>query len=392
MKVLALAPQPFFTARGTPLSAYYRTLVMAEQGASIDLLTYGCGQDVDIPGARVKRIPRLRFLEPVPVGPSWRKVVHDALMVLWTIGMLARNRYEVVHAHEEAVFWCRFLKPIFRFKLVYDMHSSLPQQLTNFEFTKSRLLIGIFRWLEDNCLRAADAVITVCSDLSTYALKMGVSAERHILIENSVHEEVRVRNENAPKLPIPVQDFTMPVSPVPFFLYAGTFEVYQGVDLLVRAFSQVVRVRPEVRLLLVGGNAEQVRAMQALATSLQLGSSCVVAEQVAKSQVSELVKCATLLVSARLLGTNTPLKIYEYLDSGRPIVATRIWSHTQVLDDSVSWLVEPDESALAQGLLAALTDDVGSSVRVQNAQDLYRARYSRAAYADKIRRVLEIVA
>ena len=37
------------------------------------------------------------------------------------------------------------LKPLFRFRLIYDMHSSLPQQLTNFEFTKSRLLIGVFR-------------------------------------------------------------------------------------------------------------------------------------------------------------------------------------------------------------------------------------------------------
>ena len=54
-------------------------------------------------------------------------------MILWTIGLLARHRYAVVHAHEEAVFWCRFLKPVFRFRLIYDMHSSLPQQLENFQ-------------------------------------------------------------------------------------------------------------------------------------------------------------------------------------------------------------------------------------------------------------------
>ena len=40
MKMLVIAPHPFFTPRGTPFSVYYRTLVMAEQGVEIDLLTY----------------------------------------------------------------------------------------------------------------------------------------------------------------------------------------------------------------------------------------------------------------------------------------------------------------------------------------------------------------
>src|SRR5262245_35329493 len=101
MKILVVAPEPFFTPRGTTLSVYCRALVMAEQGASIDLLCYGAGEDVDIPGARIVRIPRMRWLEPIPVGPSWQKIVLDVFMVLWTIGLLLRHRYPVVHAHEE---------------------------------------------------------------------------------------------------------------------------------------------------------------------------------------------------------------------------------------------------------------------------------------------------
>ena len=131
-KALVVAPQPFFTPRGTPLSVYYRTLVTAEQGVLIDLLTYGEGEDVDIPGVRIVRLPRLGFLGPVPVGPSPTKLFLDLWLVLWTIGLLLRHRYDFVHVHEEAAFWCRFLKPLFGFKLAYDMHSSLPQQLANF--------------------------------------------------------------------------------------------------------------------------------------------------------------------------------------------------------------------------------------------------------------------
>jgi hypothetical protein len=154
MKALVIAPQPFFSPRGTPFSVYYRTLVMAQLGVEVDLLTYGRGQDVDIPGVRIIRIPRFDFLGPVKIGPSPLKVFFDVFLIVWTVGLLLRHRYDFVHAHEEAVFWCRFLKPLFRFTLVYDMHSSLPQQLTNFGFTRSKALIGLFDRLERSALKS----------------------------------------------------------------------------------------------------------------------------------------------------------------------------------------------------------------------------------------------
>jgi hypothetical protein len=192
MRALVIAPQPFFTPRGTPFSVYYRTLVMAELGVQVDLLCYGEGSDVDVPNARIIRIPRFRFLGPTPIGPSPQKAFLDTFMLLWTIGLLLRRRYNYVHAHEESVFWCRFLKPVFRFKLAYDMHSSLPQQLTNFAFTQNRLVIGAFSWLERTALKASEAVITICPDLRDYALRSGVDPERLFLIENSIFDDVRL--------------------------------------------------------------------------------------------------------------------------------------------------------------------------------------------------------
>ena len=199
MKALIIAPQPFFSPRGTPFSVYYRTLITAEMGVKVDLLTYGEGQDVDIPGVRIIRIPRFAFLGNVKVGPSGLKLFLDVFLVLWTLVLLIRNRYDFVHAHEEAVFYCRFLKPIFRFKLVYDMHSSLPQQLTNFRFTTSSFLIGVFKKLEDSSLRASDAVITICPDLAQYVTKLLNDNDKHLLIENSIFEPVRLAPNNPSK-------------------------------------------------------------------------------------------------------------------------------------------------------------------------------------------------
>ena len=389
MRMLVISPQPFFTPRGTPFSVYYRALVMAEQGVEIDLLTYGAGEDVDIPGVRIVRIPRVRFLEPIPVGPSWQKIVLDMLMFLWTIGLLLKHRHSVVHAHEESVFWCRFLKPLFRFRLIYDMHSSLPQQLTNFKFTKSRFLIGAFKWLEDNALRAADAVITICPDLRDYALSTGLSGDRHLLIENSIFDDVRLKRKAAATPGGASAQTFDPRSPV--VLYAGTFEAYQGIDVLVRAFAIVAAKRPDARLWLVGGTEAQVRRARELVTELGLTDVCVLTGVVPKAQALRYTADASILVSPRLHGTNTPLKIYEQLASGKPLVATRIWSHTQVLDEKVCYLVDPEPQSMADGLLLALADLGHTTERPQNARALYEREYARPVYEGKIRRLLEIV-
>lgn len=391
MRVLVVAPQPFFTYRGTPLSVYYRCLVLAGEGAKVDLLTYGSGMDVDVPGLRVCRIPRFHSLEPVPVGPSWTKAFLDVFMVLWTIGLLLRHRYHAVLAHEEAVFWCRFLKPLFRFRLVYEMHSSLPQQLGAFQFTRSRWLVRLFEWLEKTGLRSSDAVVTVCPDLHQLALKRGSYPDSTVMIENSLIDEVAAIDPTEQQASVdssPLFDFT---PDRPTILYAGTFEAYQGVDLLVEAFRLARDRRPDLRLLLMGGDVAQVARLRTLAESLGVGEGCTLTGTVPRRVVSDYMRLADVLVSPRLTGNNTPLKIYEQLASGRPLVATRIRSHTQVLNNSICFLVEPKAEALAEGLLSALSDAAERERRTANARAHFTQEYSRSAYVGKTRQLLELI-
>jgi glycosyltransferase involved in cell wall biosynthesis len=394
VKVLVIAPQPFFSPRGTPLSVYYRTMVMAEQGASIDLLTYGEGEDVEIAGVRLYRIPRMSWVGPVPIGPSWKKLFLDVFMFIWTTGLLVRHRYDVVHAHEESVFWCRFLKPLFRFRLIYDMHSSLPQQLSNFQFTKSRLLMGTFRVLEDQCLRKADAIITICPDLKDYALSVGVSPDKHLLIENSIFEDVHLAKSNGRTMDRdqPARDHMPNLDTSrPIILYAGTFEHYQGIEQLIRAFAIVHAQRPDAQLLLVGGTKQQVADAAKTVASLALTDSIQLTGRVSKNAAMQFTGMAHVLVSPRLHGTNTPLKIYEQLASGKPLVATRIWSHTQVLDESVCILVEPEPESIARGLMRAISDPEYAQQVVDQARALYERKYARPVYESKIQRLFEII-
>jgi glycosyltransferase involved in cell wall biosynthesis len=390
VKALVIAPQPFFSPRGTPFSVYYRTLVTAELGVQVDLLTYGEGQDVEIENVRIIRIPRFGFLGNVKVGPSLLKAFLDMFIILWTIALLVRNRYDYVHAHEEAIFFCLFLKPLFRFKLVYDMHSSLPQQLTNFRFTTSRILIGAFRRLERMSLRASNAVITICPDLADYALSEIDDPSKHVLIENSIFDPVRL---SEPAQPVRTTESESGMVDLPqgrpLIVYAGTLEPYQGIDLLLQAFRSVLKHIPEAFLLVVGGNPGQLAHYSSLAKDLGIDAACTFTGQVPPMLAKDYCARAQVLVSPRTSGTNTPLKVYEQLASGIPLVATHVYSHTQVLDDTVAFLAEPESESLSRSIVTALTDSVERARRAQSARRLYEEKYSRTAYVGKMRQLLK---
>lgn len=384
MKALVISPQPFFTCRGTPLSVYYRTLITAELGVSVDLLTYGEGEDVDIAGVKIIRIPRFKFLGPVKIGPSGLKLFLDIFIFWRTVSLLIKNRYDFVHAHEEAVFFCWLLKPIFGFKLIYDMHSSLPEQLRNFDFTHSKLLIGLFAWLEKQCLEVAEVTITICPSLYNYARSIAPPQRFVTLIENSIFEDIRFTRSVVQE-----KRFDNSLTHKRLVVYAGTLERYQGIDLLIAGFRIALEIDRELCLLIVGGTPTQVKHYQQLAKDYGIAQQCQFMGKVSPQSARYYADMAAVQVSTRIEGTNTPLKIYDQIARNIPLVATNIYSHTQVLDETVAFLVEPTAVGIAQGITAALAPGSEPQQRAANARQLYEQRYSRQVYQDKMKSVLD---
>jgi glycosyltransferase involved in cell wall biosynthesis len=393
MKILSIAPQPFFTPRGTPFSVYYRTLMSSELGHEVDILTYGQGQEVDIPGVSIIRTPAFNFLGEIKIGPSGLKLFYDFFLIIWTLVLLMRKKYDIVHAHEEAIFFCIFLKPFFKFKLIYDMHSSLPQQLTNFNFSSSKTMIKIFEKLEKLSIEKSEAVITICPDLADYVNRVISDASKHVMIENSIFDPVKLRqtgycNDCTSASGIDESEISHWLKQHAGVVYAGTLEAYQGIDLLIDSFKTVISKEPDARLLIIGGTADQVEKYSAKAAAVGIGSFVAFTGRVPQRIAQALTKIARVQVSPRCAGTNTPLKIYEQLANGIPLVATNIYSHTQAIDSQVAFLVEPTPSQMAHGILEALGSENKRISKVKNALALYEREYSREAYQKKLQKVL----
>ncbi len=375
-----IAPEPFFEPRGTPFSEYHRIRALLELGHTVDLVTYPFGSDVSLPGLRVFRCLRPAFVRDVRIGPSLAKVPLDLLLALTALRRAASERYDAVHSHEEGSYIGVPIAKLLGLPHLYDMHSSLPQQLTNFAFSRSRMLAGLFTWMERFVVRRSRVVVVICPHLQDVvrAIEPAVPA---ILIENApgsgdtpiAGSGARVRAE-------------LGIAPgAPIVLYTGTFEAYQGLDLLFEAARHVAAERPDARFVLAGGRPEQIDAARAMVERAGLGAAVVFAGQRAAEDIPLFLDAADVLVSPRSIGTNTPLKIYQYLRSGRPIVATRLLTHTQVLNDEVAILTAATPDGFAAGILAALADPERARAVGYSARELADTKYSYEAYLTRTR-------
>jgi glycosyltransferase involved in cell wall biosynthesis len=375
MRILLVAPQPFYQERGTPIAVRMLVEALCGQGHAVDLLTYHEGADLDIEGLTILRTPALPGLRHVPIGISWKKLVCDLLICGRLIGLALTHRYDVIHAVEEAVFPAILLRSSARARVVYDMDSMLGESLVS-RWRLLRPVERILRAMERAVIRRADAVFAVCKDLA-----------RDVTVD-------------APGVPVfLIEDVALPSQPFcggaeplrellgirgPLALYVGNFQRYQGVEQIVRAAALLPQAF-DLTLVLIGGTPQDIAHMRGLVRKLNLEGRVYLLGPRPLAQLGDFLAQADILVSPRLQGSNTPMKVYSYMNSGRAILATRIRSHTQVIDDDSALLVEPDAPALAKGLVTLALDEglrtrLGSVARRRASE-----RYSLEAFREKVR-------
>jgi glycosyltransferase involved in cell wall biosynthesis len=382
MKILFLAPQPFFEVRGTPLAVRALVRTLGELGHSVDLLTFP--QGAPSPLANVRHLRSL----PLPVGrvragASLAKLVLDVPFVAEAGWRMLRGGYDVVHAVEEAAHLCAPLARLMRLPMVVDVDSAIPDQLRESGFARRGPLLWAAERLERSALRRAAAAVTVCGSLTDRVKERAPGVPVF-----QIEDPPLVDGASPPVDPAAVaalrRELGLADGPVVF--YSGNFEKYQGVDLLVDAAALV----PEAQFVFMGGEPRDVE--RATARARAAGSRCIFAGKRPPEELPCFLAVSDVLASPRNQGVNTPFKIYTYLASGRPLVATRIPTHTQLLDDGTAFLVDVTPEGLAGGIRQALADRAEAARRATAGQALIAREYSVARYVEKVRQAYDAIA
>ena len=348
-RVLVVAPQPFYQDRGTPIAVRQVVEGLCQLKYQVDVLTYPVGTDIEVPGLQIFRSGNPFGIKSVPVGLSVQKVLLDIPLTQALQKQLSRGSYSCVHAVEEAAFPAVLLGKHYKVPVVYDMQSSLPEQLLNrrgFRLWPMRFLANrLERWLLDR----ADFVVS----------SAGLEDRVHRVAPNT-----RIREWHYPSVMVQSAEtdggklrHRLDISPdVPVILYGGTFEGYQGLSQLIQAIPLVRARIPGATFVLVGAENGSGSAIRAQAASLIPTGAVRIIDRQPRHEISSYLSMADVLVSPRSHGGNLPLKVFDYLAAGRPIVATDIPTHRSVLNEQRAVLVPPHTRGLAEGILSLLGD------------------------------------
>lgn len=168
-------------------------------------------------------------------------------------------------------------------------------------------------------------------------------------------------------------------------MYVGNLQRYQGVDLMLEAFAKAASGNPDSFLIVVGGLPEDIAAYRSKAENLGILPQVLFAGSAPVESLGLVLEHADILVSPRITGENTPMKLYSYLLSGKPVLATRLVTHTQVVNDDHALLVDPDSSSMADGMRQLISSPELRKRLGEAGRKLAMDHYSETAFLERLR-------
>ncbi len=367
-RILFMASQPFFEWRGSPIRLGFDVMAMAQNGYDVDFLTLPVGQRREVEGVRIVRAPNLIRAKKIAIGPSLLKFFFDFVFLFEAIGMTMRRRYDIVHGVEDAGMVALIVGRLARAKVVFEKHSD-PASYTGKKGVM-RLVMRAYAAVERFVMRHADAVIgtgpglvrqvnalapktpaTVISDIPSSLAEPdpdGVRAARARLQEILRREGPHTDDTEAGAA-------TGAEAPV-FATYVGSFASYQGIDLLFAAMPPALRACPALRFAVIGGTPQEIAERRAALAAEGLAERVAFVGKVPPDELPSWLAASDIVLSPRIAGVNTPLKLLDYLKVGRAIVATDHEANRLILDEKTALLVPIDPGAFAEGVASLASD------------------------------------
>ena len=347
--MLVVTPQPFFEERGTPVAVRYLLQVLGELGYEVDLVAFPVGRDVPLCGVTVHRVPNILGIRAVPIGFSFRKLFLDFFLTLKVRKLLKANDYCYIHAVEEAAFIIAMMPNPPSTPFIYDMASSIPEQLKDTPLVSLEPLQRMMRAVEAKVISRAshvlcsrgliDQVYQQCSTTMAsewWFPSMPVQASSREQAE-TLREELGIQRDEK------------------LFVYTGSFAPYQGIKIILDAVTLLGEHRQDVRFLLVGATSRELEIINKKAAEQKPGG-LITLGRVPREKIGKFLMAADVLISPRLFGNNVPLKIFDYMGAGKPIIASDIPAHRSVLNTDTAVFFDNT----SDGLLRAISELLNS--------------------------------
>ena len=305
------------------------------------------------------------YRSPLPQGWSAKLPVVNQWAIVQTLAqrldeIIPQLKPDILHAHSPALNGMAALQMAKKYNLplVYECRAFWEDAAVDHGTTQEgSLRYRLTKMLETHVFKHANAVTTICQGLRKDIISRGIAADKITVIPNAVDIE-KFSFGVAAEADL-LQELQLDGKTVLGFI--GSFYAYEGLLLLLEALPAIIKQRPEVRLLLVGGGPQQQLLSEKVA-ALNLGDYVILPGRVPHDQVQRYYNLVDILVyprlAMRLTDLVTPLKPLEAMAQGRLLVASDVGGHHELIRDrETGYLFKAgDQDSLAATVLAALDD------------------------------------
>jgi 1,2-diacylglycerol 3-alpha-glucosyltransferase len=381
LNVALVMGAPFPTLHGSQMLVRQLAEGLADRGHNVHLVAYAAESKAIPRGVRVHRLPQVWGCRITRSGPHPGKLLLDVLLTARLLGIVRRERIDVLHGHNyEGVLVSLLVGRLTGHPVIYHGHSAMETELpTYFSTALARAAARqVGGWLDANVPRRADYCIGVTENLVDMLRARGVGADdvRYVLPAGPAE------NTGDPEGAAALRD--LGVSDGPTVLYAGNLDRYQNLEFLLKSFARVRSVRPDVRLLMVthGESRRERRRARALTEE---GVHIIRVRTFPETRA--LIAAADIAVSPRTEATGFPMKLLNYMAAGKPIVACA--GSAKMLRDGETGLVVPngDDGAFARAVLRLLDEPVARDRMGTRARHAVRTLCAPEAMIDRIESV-----
>jgi glycosyltransferase involved in cell wall biosynthesis len=273
-------------------------------GYAVDLATFPVGRDVEIPGVRLIRTANPLRFRHVRIGFTLRKLLLDVLLLVTAFRLLRRNEYFSIHGVEEGGFLAALMGRLFCVPVVYEMQSSLPQQLALRAFFRPRPVQAVLSACERWLVQHVDLV----------ACSAGLADHVRGIAPGVPVQEWRypIRQESAsPGDAVELRASLGIAADAWVVMYSGTFEAYQGLADVVAAIPLAHPYIPRLFLVMVGASAGSAAELNRKAERAGVADRIRILPRCPVEEIARYHAMANVLLAPRAAGSNLPLKVYH---------------------------------------------------------------------------------
>ena len=376
-----VAACPFPYPRGTPVRIFGMANALSNRGHEVHVLTYHLGDQNTTTNFKIHRIPPINTYHKYSPGPSYQKLmVVDSILAIKLFKFLKFHHIDLIHAHHyEGLIISSLIRKFINHRLIYDAHTILESELPFYEigFSKGlKKIVGsrLDRWLP----RRADHIIAATGRIRDKLIEnSGLSPDSITVVTNGVERD---------HFNVRPQDSVISPDGKKTLIFTGNLAPYQGVDLLLRSFREILNIRRDVRLLIISDSSFD--DYEPLANTLKIRNYI----EVISSNFLSLPKYlagADVALNPRTDCDGIPQKILNYMAAGKPIVSFD-GSAVNMVHGRTGWIVENGNiPAFAKAIFHLLENPELAKELGDNAKNFVASEFSWEKSADKAEAVYE---